>query len=236
MHLFFCYAVNRGDFMNSTGQEYAVIIGDIVNSRAMDNRGEVQKRFRTVLSDINTKYKAYISAEFKITLGDEFQGLLSDRRNIFRIIMEIEDLMQPVRFRFGIGIGTIDTHINYGDSSEIDGPAYHRARSMIEQIEQKEMQYGESQSNIMICSDDERGEQDMLINSLLTAAFAIKSKWTDRQYEIIRAYEMSGENQYKTAGILGIAQSTVNRALQSARFYAYKSAIDTVSKVLTKEE
>ena len=76
----------------------------------------------------------------------------------------------------------------------------------------------------------------MLINSLLTAAFAIKSKWTDRQYEIIRAYEMSGENQYKTAGILGIAQSTVNRALQSARFYAYKSAIDTVSKVLTKEE
>ena len=63
--------------MNSTGQEYAVIIGDIVNSRAMDNRGEVQKRFRTVLSDINTKYKAYISAEFKITLGDEFQGLLS---------------------------------------------------------------------------------------------------------------------------------------------------------------
>ena len=125
MHLFFCYAVNRGDFMNSTGQEYAVIIGDIVNSRAMDNRGEVQKRFRTVLSDINTKYKAYISAEFKITLGDEFQGLLSDRRNIFRIIMEIEDLMQPVRFRFGIGIGTIDTDINYGDSSEIDGPAYH---------------------------------------------------------------------------------------------------------------
>ena len=144
--------------------------------------------------------------------------------------------MQPVRFRFGIGIGTIDTDINYGDSSEIDGSAYHRARSMIEQIEQKEMQYGESQSNIMICSDDERGEQDMLINSLLTAAFAIKSKWTDRQYEIIRAYEMSGENQYKTAGILGIAQSTVNRALQSARFYAYKSAIDTVSKVLTKEE
>lgn len=236
MHLFFWYAVTGGDFMSPTGQEYVVIIGDIINSRKIDNRGDVQKRFRNVLSGINKKYEAYISARFKITLGDEFQGLLSDCRNIFHIIMEIEALMKPVRFRFGVGIGTIDTDINYDDSSEIDGSAYHRARNMVEEIERKEMQYGESQSNIMICSNDDRGDRDMLINSLLSAAFAIKSKWTERQYEIIISYEMNGENQYKTAEILGIAQSTVNRALQSARFYAYKSAINTVLKVLTKEE
>lgn len=236
MHLFFCYNIIRGDRMNSAGQEYTVIIGDIVNSREINDRREIQTRFRAVLSDINSKYKAYISARFKITLGDEFQGLLSDCRNVIRIIMEIENLMRPLRLRFGVGIGTIDTDIIYDDSSEIDGPAYHRARGMIEQIGQKEMQYEESQSNIMICSGDSCSDQDMLINSLLSATFAIKSKWTGRQDEIIRVYETNGENQYKTAEILGIAQSTVNRALRNARFYAYKSAIDTISKVLTKEE
>ena len=211
---------------------YVVIIGDIVDSRNLADREEVQKKFKEALNFINQKYSMSILAKFKITLGDEFQGLLRSRQSILDIITDFELYMLPVRFRYGIGIGDIDTEINYEDSAEIDGSAYHRAREMINALEDKKGKYNEEASDIMICSGEIRDERDDLMNSLLAVCSALKSKWTERQKEIICTYIQNGENQYKTAEILEIAQSSVNRALQNARFYAYKSAMDTITSVL----
>jgi DNA-directed RNA polymerase specialized sigma subunit len=150
-----------------------------------------------------------------------------------KIICEIEMAMTPVELRFGIGIGDISTDINFDNSSEIDGSAYHRARKMIKEIESKKFQYTERHSNIMICSEDNI-EIDELLNSILFVCTALKSMWTDRQKEIIYAYLSNDENQYKAAHILNIGQPSVNKALSSARFYSYKSAIDTVNSFLSK--
>lgn len=143
--------------------------------------------------------------------------------------------MDPVELRFGIGIGDITTEINLNNSLEIDGPAYHRARKIIKEIKNKNSQYTEPHSNIMICSAEENIELDTLLNSILSVCSALKSKWTYRQKEIIYAYLSNDENQYKTASTLDIGQPSVNKALRNARFYSYKSAIDTVSSFLSKE-
>lgn len=219
-----------------TKESYVVIIGDIIDSRKLEDREAIQKKFKEALNFINQKYSMSISAKFKITLGDEFQGLLKDRQSILDIITDFELYMLPVEFRYGIGIGDIDTEINYEDSSEIDGSAYHRARDMINVLEDKKGKYNEEVSDILICSGEVWCERDVLINSLLTVCSALKSKWTERQKEIICTYLQNGENQYKTAQVLEIAQSSVNRALQSARFYAYKSAMDTMTSVLCDAE
>ncbi len=215
--------------------KYVAIIGDIIDSKKMADRKAIQKKFKSVLTDINTKYAEDIAAKFTITLGDEFQGLLENRNNIFQIVSEIEMAMIPVEFRFGVGIGAIDTDINLDNSLEIDGPAYHRARKMIKEIESRESQYTERQSNIMICSEIENAEIDELLNSILSVCTALKSKWTERQKEIIYAYLTSDENQYKAADILNIGQPSVNKALRNSRYYTYKSAINTVSSFLGKK-
>ena len=214
---------------------YYAIIGDIINSKKINDRLETQEKLKLFLEEINLYYKNDIAANFIITLGDEFQGLLKNKNNVMKIICEIEMAITPIELRFGIGIGDISTDINFDNSSEIDGPAYHRARKMIKEIESRKFQYTERHSNIMICSEENNIEIDELLNSILSVCTALKSKWTDRQKEIIYAYLSNDENQYKAAHILNIGQPSVNKALNNARFYSYKSAIDTVNSFLSKE-
>ena len=82
---------------------YYAIIGDIKNSKEIDNRYEVQNKLKKILDDINLKYKADIKANFLITLGDEFQGLLNSPAFALEIVKYIQRELYPVKLRFGIG-------------------------------------------------------------------------------------------------------------------------------------
>lgn len=111
---------------------FIAIIGDIKKSRELEKRQEVQNKLKIVLEEINEKYLEDISAKFLITLGDEFQGLLFDGRNILKIIREIQMSLYPVELRFGIGIGKITTEIDTDRALGADGPGYYNARKAIE--------------------------------------------------------------------------------------------------------
>ena len=63
------------------------------------------------MSKINQSYDDIIAANFIISLGDEFQGLLCQQEKVFEIINDIEMNMFPIKIRFGIGVGKIDTDI-----------------------------------------------------------------------------------------------------------------------------
>lgn len=215
-------------------RDYTVIIGDIIDSKKIAERKQVQTKFKEVLHEINQKYAADIASQFTITLGDEFQGLLKNRNNIFNIITEIEMGIHPISMRFGIGVGEVSTAINFKSSSEIDGPAYHRARAMVEELEISESQYSKRQANMLIASQEENQEIDQLLNAILSVCTTLKSKWTKRQWEVVEAYLANEENQYRTAEILGIGQSSVSKALNAAEFATYQSAMDTVNSFLTE--
>ena len=55
---------------------YFAIIGDIIASKTISNRSEVQNHLKRILDQVNEEYKSNIASRFSITLGDEFQGLL----------------------------------------------------------------------------------------------------------------------------------------------------------------
>lgn len=213
---------------------YIAVIGDIVKSKKVIERNEAQKKLKTVLEKINKKYGNEIASNFMITLGDEFQGLLKCRKNIIRIISEIEMAMFPIQLRFGIGIGKIDTEINRDIPLGADGPAYHNARKMIDELKRKERKYETNYSNVMICSQGDNEQIDMLLNTILSLCSAIKAKWTSRQMEIISCYIKSGKNQHRAAEKLGISKSSVNKALNNSNYYTYQNAIDIVNSVLSE--
>lgn len=220
---------------SSNKDQYVVIIGDIIDSKKITNRNEVQHKLKKVLQDINRNYANDIVAKFIISLGDEFQGLIKNQGNILKITFDIERELTPVKLRFGVGIGSVNTDIDFDNSLEIDGPAYYRARKMIQMIEDKKSQYTENDSNIMVCFGDGKSDGEEVINAMLGVCGAIKSRWTKRQNEIINAYLTNGLNQYKTAKFLGIAQSSVNRALKSAKFYSYLVAMNKLEAFLKRE-
>jgi hypothetical protein len=110
---------------------YCAIIGDIVKSKEIKNRQEIQDRFKRVIEEINNEYSEFIASKFTVTLGDEFQGLLYTPHISYHLIKDINKKMNPIGLVFGVGIGTMDTYFNKELSIGADGPAYHYARKMV---------------------------------------------------------------------------------------------------------
>lgn len=111
---------------------YLALIGDIRASRAISNRGEVQSVLRNVCSDLNRKAEVLqIVSPFTVTLGDEFQVLFSGAEGVWKSIFEFELRLAPVRVRYGMGIGVLNTDINTESAIGMDGPAFHLARDAV---------------------------------------------------------------------------------------------------------
>ena len=88
-------------FFNFLNEPYIAIIGDIKNSKKIVDRGAFQEHLKKILDNINLKYSDCIASKFTITLGDEFQGLLTTGNNIMEIIQYIKKEIYPVKIRFG---------------------------------------------------------------------------------------------------------------------------------------
>lgn len=213
-------------------KEYIAIIGDINDSRLIENRENIQNKLLKTLDQINEKYKDHLASNFSISMGDSFQGLLKLQAPFIEILSNIEYAMMPVEIRFGIGIGELSTNLDPSNSQLNDGPVYHRARKTIERIEEMEKQYATRKTNILLLSADEETSVDRLINAVFSLNTAIKSKWTDRQKEIIKTYLGNNENQYETANALDVGQSSISKALKSTHFYTYKSALSDVQNYM----
>jgi len=205
-------------------ETYIAIIGDIYDSRLLEDREEVQKKLLNLLDTMNKKYEKNWVSKSSISMGDSFQGLLKTSSPFLQIIFDIELALFPVELRFGIGLGEITTAIDPSNSQLNDGPAYHHARQAIEIIEQSEQQYATRKTNIFLSDQKERKEVE-LINAIFALNTAIKSKWSNRQRDIIKSYLNNNENQYETAHALGIGQSSVSKALKSTDFYTFKSSM-----------
>jgi len=118
--------------------EYIAIIGDIIDSKKIKSRRQIQEKLNRILKHVNEAYYADISAKFIITLGDEFQGLLKSFEHMLDIVKYIQREMYPVMLRFGIGFGEINTNIFFEAAIGADGPAYYAAREVIEQLRGQE--------------------------------------------------------------------------------------------------
>ncbi len=211
---------------------YIAIIGDIQDSKIIEDRKNVQIKLEEVLEEINVQYSNDIASKFMITLGDEFQGLLLRGTNVMNIISKIERGMYPVRLRFGVGIGEITTDINPNMSIGADGPGYYRAREAIGNLKEKEKKKKTYAGDILFKADDKNQTIMDMLNTIIELMFAIKSFWSDRQREIIWNMLEYHDNQIDAAKRLKIKQPTVQKALVAGKYYAYKGAMDTVTNVL----
>ncbi len=166
---------------------YTVIMGDLKGSRSLPPRGRHQAQLflKSTLAQINENYENFVEAHFMISKGDEFQGVLSEPSTALDIINELERLLFPLDFRFGLGIGII--HKMGGKIPiEMDGPAFHKASAAINTAKQKKQ-------NIVAVSDYP------FINDMLNQTFiliqAIKSKWKTKHYEYYWDFKEIGNMQ-----------------------------------------
>lgn len=219
-------------FFTFENDPYIAVIGDIRQSKQIENRSEVQKKLKLVLEGVNEEYDKEISSKFIITLGDEFQGLLCSGENIMRIITEIEMKMYPVRIRFGVGVGAITTAVNKEMSIGADGPGYYKARSAIEFLKENEKKKQTNTANVRLETEGNNQAITTMINTILTLLTVIKDSWSDRQREIIWDMLQYQDSQIDVAKRFGIKQPAVQKSLSKGKYYAYKDALDTIDIAL----
>ena len=211
---------------------YIAIIGDIIDSKKMNDRKSIQIKLNDVLSKINEKYASEIAAKFMITLGDEFQGLLFNGKYTMDIIEQIQREMHPVRIRFGIGVGEITTDINSEMAIGADGPGYYKAREAIEELKRNEQRNKIPSLDIRIEVENDTHSVAVLLNTIFSLMEVIQSNWSERQREIIWEFDKYKGSQKECAGRLNISQSSVQRSLTNGNYYAYIDAKNTVKNVL----
>ena len=215
-----------------TIHSFAAVIGDIKDSRHLENRKEVQVHLQEILDRLNEKYKDHIVSKFLITLGDEFQGLLRSGEHILDMVNEIRMEMYPVRLRFGIGFGQITTDIKSEMALGADGPGYYRAREAVELLKEREKKNRPVLAEICLRLDEKDQEKEVLLNTVFDLMYVVESGWTERQRETIWDMLLYGDGQQNTARRLSISQPTVQKALAAGSYYTYENALKNAAKIL----
>lgn len=213
--------------------KYIAMIGDIKQSKKLENRSQIQEKLSNILECVNKTYCAEISANFVITLGDEFQGLLKSNAHLFDIVRHIQRELYPVRLRFGVGIGEISTRIFPEAAIGADGPAYYAAREMIDQLRQQEKikkQTADIQVSVYNRDDFEVTE----INTILALMKTIEEGWSEKQRLTIWDMMKNGGSQEECAKRMGTAQSTIARRLADGYYLTYERAGRTVNEALRR--
>jgi len=120
--------------------EKITLIGDIVSSRRIKKRQQIQNNLNKVFKKINERGE-YISSPLTITLGDEFQAVYNKPDFIFKHIWQIILSIYPEKVRFSIGLGEITTALNPVQAIGMDGPAFYNARKGLDEIKQTYFQF-----------------------------------------------------------------------------------------------
>lgn len=185
-----------------------VVIGDIINSKKINNRKSVQNKLAELLAKINDDYQKNIESPFKITLGDEFYGVLNNFSPVIDILQILEIEFKEIDFRFGIGQG------EFNDNNQ--GTAYENALKAVKLVKNNKF-------SIHLVSDN-KNKNFEIFNLILHLYFSIFNKFTFNQQYII--YNLSkGRKQKEIAADLGSSQSSVSQSLSNIN---WKLLVETV--------
>ncbi|MBP7196261.1 MAG: hypothetical protein KBA05_02495 [Anaerolineaceae bacterium] len=213
-----------------------VVIADIINSKSLLNRVQVQESLQQILNQINETFEEYLASKFTITLGDEFQGVLNHSNNLLHILDKITFPLLPVRFRFGIGIGALTTKLDPSICIGSDGPAFWKAREAIEYVHRNN-DYGRANIHLSV---EEPDDSVNLINQILKLTALQVSGWRDSQinvYKVILEEEIVDPeeiNHQRIAEKLDILTSSLTRRFESSGIKRYMSACREVELALEK--
>lgn len=208
---------------------YGAVIGDIVDSRQLEDRYLVQEQLKQVIEDINTKYREDLAAGFVLTLGDEFQGLFNQGEHLLEVLDYIRLKMYPVKVRFGVGFGDMTTAIDPARAIGADGPAFYAARAAINAIKDLGGRYESPISDVVIRTYNRQIKESQplaLVDELLSAASLIEHKWTSKQREIIELLSLQALSQREIGQVLEVSQANVHGRIASSGYYTYRHCME----------
>lgn len=203
---------------------YVALIGDLVGSRrlATEDRNRTQIELAELLGELDAVAGGDLASRFVITVGDEFQGLLTRAGPLPTLLNRIATAGLPARIRLGIGRGRLDTP-RLPTAIGMDGPCFHRARAALEESERQR-----SDRTVF------RGfgaALDRVLFGLAAGTDEIRDRWTPRQSAVAGALRRL-RNQNAVATELGVTPQAVSKHAAAAGWTALLALEDALAAAL----
>jgi len=214
----------------------AVVTCDIVRSQRYptDQRRKIDSILKKEFMRVTKTYKkaVHTPTSFNVTVGDEFQFVLSKVEKayeltvFYRALVALANLTPKLSFRSSIGIGEIAVE-NKKDSYSQDGNAFHRSRAGINFFRDQKFK-GKRRTKIVTGDTT----LDETLDIILMYQDLLEEKWTRAQWEAIR-WRLMLPTYEEIANKLGVAYQNVQKRLKAANWDEFNQGIKFVEKVLT---
>ncbi len=195
---------------------YTVITCDIIESRALEQREQAQRHIEAAFGEINLRFAADIAIPFQFTLGDEFQGVLTDLAKAPYIAGRLREEVAPVKIRIGIGFGGITTELS-GDIRKVDGPAFHIARDVMDDLKRKQKKRGLKHKQHLTGFASERGFDDT-VDTVYMLYDVLISERTEKQWWAAKVYNLAG-TATRAATMFGTTFQNISKQVNAAHLF-----------------
>ncbi len=183
------------------------LIGDLVGSRTLPDRGRAQDRLEAVLREA-TALLAPVQA-LEPTVGDEFQGAFATLAAATRATLLVRLALLPeVDVRCGIGLGPVTVHGPDRRPLLQDGPGWWSARSAVETLGGR--RHAASRTWYAPAAQAGGGPPPDLVNAHLVCRDALVDRLPERGWRMLRR-SLLGESQRRIAEAEGVTPSAVSQ-------------------------
>ncbi len=186
--------------------QYVALIGNVVESGAIEDRIAFQTRLRSSLAELNEFHRSALAGDLALLRGDEIQALFQHPEVSVDIVVALEELLHPHQLFYGLGRGELTTG-RLPETAQMDGVCFQNARNAWLEARRRR--------NWLVA----RGF-DATTDEALTAMFrlmqGIRRRWTARQNQIVRLARTRRQN--RVALDLAISPSVVSESLKAASF------------------
>lgn len=193
--------------------DYYVFLGDVVSSRNIPNREDLQLKLQRACAKASRLYQTSIHAKLKLLKGtDEIGAVLTSWQDVFNIINLILDAIHPYQIRFSLVRDCVDVGEKTADVAKMDGTAFHRAATMINQLKQNgllfEMAIGDAVA-------------DLAMTTQVSMLLLFRQHWSVKHHKIVMASREEKTQQF-IAREMGISQQEVSRLLRQISWKQYR--------------
>jgi len=200
-----------------------VIIGDIKESRSLDNWQNMFKELRRTLRGVNRRLSDVIAVTFKPTVGDEFQGAIIAPEKAFDIYNIIRSELRADIY-YGIGIGSIEKPLS--KEMGMRGSGFYRARDALEVCKKEKR-------DIFVKSSDTPNPADKIINTFLRFIEVLENSWTKRQREIVNYYRVHPNYTYgQLSKHFGFSKQAASQFLKATNWEVIAEGDNLVRELL----
>ncbi len=189
---------------------YAILMGDIVDSESASSVKTVHRTFNTAVDAANKMHAADIASPLTITLGDEFQGLLTGLVHAWDVAagMRIRLLVANVSCRFVIGTATLGTPLNTKQAWNMMGAGLSTARDKLN-----------DKKTLNAYRFSLPGEPiiESLMDAVGDALTQTEREWTPTQLAYFANIRATEHTNAAVAKSLGVTARSLYKVLQAAR-------------------